>query len=330
MTDRLDRTLTTFVDEGRMTADLAADITDAFHSHHGDVRQRLAELGAYAGAALAVLGLVVMGSQVWDDFSWVLRVAIPAILSAGLMTGTWLLRRSVVRLADAPVRSRLAQVLGVCSAIAGALAVGLAAADSDLASDWPFRVAVGAGLVLALMSSALAPGAITTLATGAFAVLFGFSCCMLIDDGPAYPGVFLVVLGMLAALLLHKVFPPPGLTRALGVAGWLFGAFMLLISPQEYEYRQMPYEHWVWLGRLAAAGLIVVGVWLFARGGSVVWAIGAALAAAALVGLWTAEALNAGIALLVAGLVLIAIGGALGLWRRSAGKTPPSGAKMEP
>jgi hypothetical protein len=68
---------------------------------------------------------------------------------------------------------------------------------------------------------------------------------------------------------------------------------------------------------------------MFARSGSLSWAVGAALAAAMLIGLWTAQALNAGMALLVAGLVLILIGGGLGLWRRSAGKDPAPGAKMD-
>lgn len=330
MADRLDRTLSRFVDEGRLTPQTAADITASFHSHHGDVKQRLAEFGAYAGAALAVLGLIVIGSQVWDDFSLLLRVAVPALLSAGLLAAAWWVRRSVPHLSDVPVRSRLAQVLGTCSAFAGALAVGLATAGTDLDSDWPFRLGSGVGLALALLASALAPGAITTLAVGVFVVAFGFSASFLIDEsGPAYPGMFLVLLGVLASLVLSRLFPPPALTRSLGIAAWLFGSLMLLTSEQEYEVQGQPGEHWTWLGRLAAGLLVAVGIWMFARSGSLSWAVGAALAAAMLIGLWTAQVLNAGVALLVAGLVLILLGGGLGLWRRSVRKAPASGAKMD-
>jgi hypothetical protein len=45
--------------------------------------------------------------------------------------------------------------------------------------------------------------------------------------------MFLLLLGVLASLVLSRLFPPPALTRSLGIAAWLFGSLMLLNSEQE-------------------------------------------------------------------------------------------------
>ena len=109
----------------------------------------------------------------------------------------------------------------------------------------------------------------------------------------------------------------------MGLYAWLQGVLMLLLANEEYEMMQHPQPFWVWLGRTSAVLLVGLGTWIFARGGDWPWAVGAALAAAMLVGFWSAEILNAGIALLVAGFVLIAVGLGLAGGRKALHRPQP-------
>jgi hypothetical protein len=123
MLDRLDRTLNHFVDDGRIAPEVAAQISQEFHVHPVDVRQRLAELAGYAGAGLATVGLVIIGSQVWTDFSVLMRAAAPALVSAALLVGACWLTRSVDHIREHPVRGRVAQTMGAASAVLALLAI---------------------------------------------------------------------------------------------------------------------------------------------------------------------------------------------------------------
>lgn len=329
--DRLDRTLDHFVADERMTPGLAEDLRREYHHVHVDIRQRLAELAGYAGAALAVIGIVIIGSQVWSDFAQIVRAGIPALLSAGLLLGAWLVVRSVPHISEHPVRGRLAEVMGVCSAVLGTLAMAVAfpRTEQEYAErfNWQMMLAFGVGLVIAVVASRIAAGVITTLGCAAFLFAFGTTVLSYVqwDTGPGLYGLFMVVLGVGAVTVFYRFFPPPWLTQFLGVAAWLFGNLMLLMSRDEYSAREEPYWYWMWLGRLSALALVVAGSWLFVRGGPWPWAVGAVLSAALLVGLWSAEALNAGVALVLAGLVLIVIGLVLLRWRRSAGGATAGG-----
>lgn len=321
--DRLDRTLDHFVDDQRMTPDLAEDLRREYHHEHVDVKQRIAELAGYAGAALAVLGIVVIGSQVWSDFSQVVRAGLPAVGSAALMVASWMVVRSVPHLSQHPVRARLAEVVGVCAAVLGTLAVAVAfpREENDYGNrfNWQMTLAFAVGLLLAFVVSRWAPGLISTLACAM--LLFMFVTTLLgaarLDDGPGPYGLVMVVLGVAGVGLLYRFFPPAWFTQFLGIWAWLLGDLMLILSREEYGIRDEPYWHWMWIGRVSALVLIVLGSWLFIRGGQWPWAIGAVLSIAMLVGLWSAEALNAGVALVLTGLVLIAVGLGLFLWRRS-------------
>lgn len=332
--DRLERTLEHFVDDGRMSVTLAEEVNREFHTHHVDIRARLAELAGYAGAGLAILGVVLIGSQVWTGLGQVLRAGIPAVACAGLLLGAWAVIHHV-DLAAHPVRARLAQVMGVCSAIMGAVTVMVAfpMPDGDVEMPWQPTAALGVALVIAFAVSRWAPGFISTLAVGGFLFGFGMAAIPLlpIDQmGPGPFGLYMVALGAVAAFVLQKYFPPAWLTQLMGLYAWLQGTLMLLVATEEYENMQNPQPYWVWVGRLSAVLLVGIGTVIFARGGDWPWAVGAALAAAMLVGLWSAEVLNAGIALLVAGFVLIAVGVALAGGRKALHhpQTPAPPAKM--
>lgn len=321
--DRLDRTLDHFVNDGRLTPDLAEDLRREYHHVHVDVRQRLAELAGYAGAALAVIGLIVIGSQVWSDFTQIVRAGIPAIASVALLIGTWLVVHAVPHISEHPVRGRLAEVIGVCSAALGTLAMVVAfpqpPQEYDDRFNWQMTLAFAVGLAIAFVVSRLAPGIITTLACAVFLFLFGTSALSAVqwDRGPGPYGMFMVVIGVAGVVWLYRFFPPPWLTQFLGVWSWLIGNLMLIMSREEYEMTLQPHWYWTWIGRASALALIVAGTWLFVRGGQWPWAVGAILSAAMFVGLWSAQALNAGVALVLTGLVLIGLGLGLLWWRRS-------------
>ncbi len=126
MTDRLDRTILEFVDTGQITPEVAQELSRELHHPPIDVKQRLAELAGYVGAGLAVLGVVVIASQVWSDFGQVLQALVPAVLSAGLLLGTYLVVHAVPHISEHPVRGRIAQVMGVASAVFALLATAVA------------------------------------------------------------------------------------------------------------------------------------------------------------------------------------------------------------
>lgn len=316
MIDRLDRTLNHFVEEGRLTPELAAEVSHDFHVHPVDVRQRLAELAGYAGAGLATIGLLVIGSQVWTDFSQVIRAGLPALASAGLLVGTWLLVRSVGHISEHPARTRAAQVMGGVSSVLALLAlIVLFSPETGDMPDWALLVGSGTGLLISLVVWRWVPGFINTLVTAVLAFVTGLAVMAALGLGDTPAMAFMVVgLGVAASLLFNKFFPPEWLTRALGLFVWLQGILMLMTA--EVSYSQ-PDTALRWAGRVCALALVLIGAWLFTRGGDWLWAVAAGLAAALLVGLWSAQALNAGVALIVAGLVLIAAGLVLAGLRRA-------------
>lgn len=331
--DRLDRTLDRMVDEGQLSVGVAAEISREFHIHPIDVRARLAELAGYAGAALAVIGLIVIGTQVWSDIGQSVRALAPAVMSAGLLIAAWLTARSVADPAVPTARSRLVQVLGLCSAVLASFTVVLAFPADPV--TWQPTMAFGVGTVIVFVVSRWVPGFITTLAVAVYAYATGIAALSsgaLADGGPGPAGAYSVVMGVLGATVAARFLPPGWFMQLLGLTSWLFGTLMLLLSPNEYEWQGDPRPYWMWLGRLSALALVLTGTWLFTHGADWPWAAGAAVGSAMLVGLWSAEAMNAGVALMIAGLVLIGVGSALASGRRASrhlhGESPP--AKMEP
>lgn len=322
MTDRLERTLAHFVEEGRMQPDLAADVSREFHGRPVDVRQRLAELAGYAGVCLATLGIIVIGSRVWTDFSVVIRAALPALLSAGLLLGAWWLVRSVHHISEHPARGRVVQVMGAVSAVLALLAVMVAfTPESGEPPTWHLLIGSSVGLVISLAVRRWVPGFINTLATAvlAFVALLALMDVLGLADG-AGTQLAVVGLGVAASLFLCRYFPPEWLTRALGLLIWLQGTVALMTA--EVGYAQ-PDTAARWAGRVSALVLVGIGTWLFARSGDWMWGIAAGIAAAVLVGLWSLEAVNAGVALIIAGLVLIVAGLVLAGVRRAERRSLP-------
>lgn len=320
MTDRLDRTISEFVDTGQITPEVASELSRELHHPPIDVKQRLAELAGYVGAGLAVLGAVVIAAQVWADFGQVLQALVPAVLAAGLLLGMYLVVRAVPHISEHPVRGRIAQVMGVASAVFALLATAVAFNPGpDEVFRWQMFLAALVGLAVAVVVAYWSPGFIASAAVGILLFVVGFS---FIDGLGVWEeqefgiamSLWMLALGVIAALVLSRFLPPAWLMQAAGVGLWLMGSWTLMIMSND------PYfdlRNWVWVGRAAALVLVVAGTWIFVRGGDWPWAAGAAIGMAILVGMWSAEAINAGVALVVAGLALIGVGVALAGLRRA-------------
>ncbi|MEZ5118930.1 MAG: DUF2157 domain-containing protein [Candidatus Nanopelagicales bacterium] len=328
MPDRLDRTLTHFVDEGRLNPELAADVSREYHERQVDVRQRMAELAGYVGAALATLGIIVIASRVWSDMGQVMRAGIPAVGAVALLVGAHMVVSSVPDIGEHSVRGRLASVMGVVASVLALLATAVAfGGPGDYAEPfaWQMFIAVAVGLAVALLVALWAPGFISSSAVGVLLVFLGVAFLeglgLREQDFGIAMSCWLLALGFSAAFGLWRLLPPAWLTMAAGVGAWLVGSWILIVMSQDPS---LDTGAWLWVGRAAALLLVIAGSWLFARGGEWPWAAGAAIATAMLVGMWSAQTLNAGVALFVAGVVLILVALLLAVWRRAAtGESSP-------
>jgi len=165
------------------------------------------------------------------------------------------------------------------------------------------------GLLISLVAWRWVPGFINTAVTAVLGLMTGLLLMEWLGVVEFGSVLFVVGLGIAASVWLDRWFPPEWLTRAMGLLLWLQGTGALMTFFGYPEAR--------WLGRLCAFVLVVVGAWRFGRGGDWMWAVAAGLAAAMLAGLWSVEAVNAGVALIIAGLVMIATGLVLAGLRRA-------------
>lgn len=258
MPDRLDRTLTHFVDEGLLTADLAADVSREYHQRRVDVRQRLAELAGYMGAALATMGIIVIASRVWSDVGQVMRAGLPALGAVVLLLGARLVMRSVPDITAHPVRGRVTSVMGVVAAVLAVLATAVALGgpgDHGEPFGWQMFIAVLVGLSVALIVARWSPGFISTSAVGVLLVFLGVAFLdglgLREHDFGIAMAFWLLALGASAALGLWRLLPPAWLTLAAGVGAWLMGCWTLIIMSRDPF---LDIGGWVWAGRAGVSG----------------------------------------------------------------------------
>ena len=204
----------------------------------------------------------------------------------------------------------MSQVLGGVSAVLAVLAVVVAFSPaSGETTSWVMLVAYAVGLMITLVVWRWVPGFVNTAVAAVLGLMSGLALMEWLGVVEFGSVLFVVGLGIAASMWLDRWFPPEWLTRAMGLLLWLQGTGALMTFFGYPEAR--------WLGRLCAFVLVVVGAWRFGRGGDWMWAVAAGLAAAMLAGLWSVEAVNAGVALIIAGLVMIATGLVLAGLRRA-------------
>lgn len=286
------------------------------------LRPRLAELAGYAGAALVVAAVFLLGVQYWADIEPLPRslilVGITAVLLAAAAvtvrvgTGGWTVRTG------GALRARyFASTLTVAAAVALAFAIGSYLFETRYAPpDWDVHnvamtVAVAAALLLLVAAYLVAPTALLQVAMAVATVVLATSVWL----GEGYVSslwrglLVMAVAGVWLALGETRTWHEPELGGAVGALLLLLGAQLLL------GFREPGWAH----AATFSVALLLFGLYWW-RGDWPYLAVGVlALTISVTEALveWTDGSLGAGGAVLVAGLTLLAAsGGAIYLRRR--------------
>jgi len=247
---------------------------------------------AYLGAALALAALFVFLSQAWDGLGAGGRVAVFGVVAAAFFAGGFLLRAN-----PEPAMHRLASVLWALSAgFVGGFAAVLAT-DAFDASDRGGFLAAGAGG--SVYAGALYAARRQTLQQAALAAALVVLAAGLFWESPGGVGIALVVLGVAwLALGWSGRLSPRRTAFAIGALGLLIGP-LFLAEPAIGAALAV--------GVLGSAGLLVASIGLrqtvlLGSGTAglfvyLTWAIGHYLG----------ETIGLPLALLVAGLAVIAV-----------------------
>jgi len=287
----------------------------------------LIEVGLYVGSALVVAAGFVMTAQNWGSMSVGTQVALLAAVT--LVTGALglVIGHGVER---GTARRRLAGVLLTGTAAGAAGTTALLLQDSTSVGT----VAVAVGLLVMVGAQWFARSAITEIGTfGAGLILLQVVLEELRPEGTvlydewgdeygeslAYDRLMPLILvgyGLLWALLVARRLMHREVAVFLGMFSALVVALPIIGEP---EYRGV--------GIAVMAGLAVIGFWRFMAEGYWPWLAGAIASVTALVFFAVGGANRPSVAILVAGLVLLASSG-LGMQvarrRRARMHAPPS------
>lgn len=287
---------------------------------HRRVGPRLTEVSAYAGAALVVAAVILLGAQYWGDLTAVQRSGLLAGVAVVLLAGAV----ALVRVAAGAWRAGprlglrvrlLAGTLVTAAAVAAGVALGSWVYDTQVApgsfDEHNVSMTAGVGLALAVLAAGyvLVPSVLVHLGLGAATVMLLTSVWLGEGDSRVFlrSGLTLAVAaGWL--LLTRRGWAEPTVGSAVGALLLLLGAQVLL------EHDNPGWAHATTLG----VALVLFGLYWW-RGEWPFLAVGVvALTMAVTEALieWTEGSLGAGGAVLVAGLTLLAASGGAVLLRR--------------
>ncbi|WP_084523026.1 DUF2157 domain-containing protein [Nocardia inohanensis] len=166
--------LARLVEEGVLTGDqrdaVVAAVVRERAARHPPARL-IAEIAAYAGTGLVLAGLIVLVDSSWDDLGRAGKLLTVALISIGLIAGGAALaggRRGLFQ-ADGGARTgptRLAATLFALASISVALLVGLAIDDQGGDTAWVWGAVVGAAI--AMLGYAALPSLLGLLACAWF------------------------------------------------------------------------------------------------------------------------------------------------------------------
>jgi len=280
------------------------------------IAARLAEIGAYLGAALVVAAGIVVVAQQWADMSYGTRVAVMGgtTLALVLAAGVLVLMAHGRPWADVPNGDTLRRLSGTLFSF-GALG------------------AFGTVMVAMLSENARASDDEVALAFafGSLAALLVLVVARLRADTPL--GEFGLVAASVSATMALVQLTIPDETMAIqwillgiGLTWALVGTFTLLMRNEILVtclglllalFASATIAEEAWSQRLALATLIIVSLAVYLARPLWPFIATATVAAVVLTVTWVGEAVGAAMALLVAGLVfLVLAGGALMLHRR--------------
>lgn len=307
MSDKLDRTLESLINEGKISTALAQEIKDRVADTSGEVsperseqesrRSILAEIGGYLGGAFTAIAAAILLNSQWDRLTKAGQVSIFAV-SAILLS---LLALRLNYLKDA--QRRVAGLLFPASALATTAALG-----TLVGNDGPYSLAFLAGTIVALLGylRVQTPIGHIALYIAIFTTLVAFNE-QIFDNGSDFP--LLIAWLVLASLWLWLTVR---LTLQEDFWGYTLVMGTYFISAQ---YLQVQDENI--LSYLISALTSGLGLWLYLQTRKWPLLIGALAIATVGVGTFIVDtfngALGAALALLVGGLILI--GGSLWAFR---------------
>ncbi len=296
-------------------------------------RTRVIELAAYAGAALMIIGVGAISTQMWDRFDESLQVVALGILALTLIVAATLIAAvtpggvsALTEQSQGP-RRRLVAVLGTAGAglTTGTVALAIQAyLPSSVELQW-MPVAFAVGLAICVVTVRFVPGVVPTLGVLG---LSGATAISVLDAFGQLDGLWAtplagVMLGSLGAFVLARVLVPAVLVEALCIAAWLGAAAGGLAAEEELAASPGEATFAIWIGRVALVILVLVGGWIFTKGADWPWAVGAAVGLAVLVQFTFAGTLGGAVAMTLAGLALVAI--SVVLARTRAARPTPAG-----
>lgn len=307
MSDKLDRTLESLINEGKISTALAQEIKERVADTSDEVppkqseqesrRSILAEIGGYLGGAFTAIAAAILLNSQWDRLTKAGQVSIFAV-SAILLS---LLALRLNYLKDA--QRRVAGLLFPASALATTAALG-----TLVGNDGPYSLAFLAGTIVALLGylRVQTPIGHIALYIAIFTTLVAFNE-QIFDNGSDFP--LLIAWLVLASLWLWLTVR---LTLQEDFWGYTLVMGTYFISAQ---YLQVQDENI--LSYLVSALTSGLGLWLYLQTRKWPLLIGALAIATVGVGTFIVDtfngALGAALALLVGGLILI--GGSLWAFR---------------
>ena len=305
MSDKVNRTLDSLINEGKLTPELAEEIRQRLAedvSTQNNVRDSrrsiLAEIGGYLGGAFTAIAAAILLSSQWDRLTKVGQVSIFA--ASAIILALLALRLNYVK--DA--QRRVAGLLFPASALATTAAIG-----TIFGNDGPYSLAFLAGTLVALFGylRVQTPIGHIALYIAIFATLVAGNEQLF---GSRFDYPLLISWLVLASLWLWLTVR---LTLQEDRWGYLLSMGTYFIAAQYLQVQDKNIASYI-VALLTSA----LGIWLYLQTRKWPLLIGALVIATVGVGTFIVEtfngALGAALALLVGGLILI--GGSLWAFRR--------------
>ena len=286
----------------------------------------LPEIAGYVGASLVASAALNFVAQSWEDWSTLVRLtivgtAVALLYAAGLIILALAGGRSGLAREDRANRRRLVAVLFAFAApLAGAFVAVILDAQGLFAEVTPWLILPGVVAWAAAIAGAWpTPGVASTLVVGGAAAWTALASTIVVAENQPewWVPVIAAVFGALWLAVAPRLLAVPTLSEALGVA-WLLlmlgpaAVTDLAATPEVTDAQTVA----VWVSRALLLGFAAVALTLFARGASGAWAVGGVLAAVMASMGMAGQALGWVAALLVAGVVLLALSGLLLVLRR--------------
>lgn len=318
----------------------AAASTEPGPTHRSWQQGPLPEIIGYVGAALVASAGLNFVAQSWEDWSVLVRLsvigtAVTLLYAAGVTimgVAGW---RSGLQREDRANRRRLVAVLlALAAPLVGAFVAVILDAQGRFEETSPWIVLPGVvALAAALAGAWCAPGTMTTLAVAAMGAWTAIATTIVVAESQPewWLPILATIFGGVWLALAPRLLANPILSESLGVA-WLLAMLGPVAISDLAETMVLSGDQAiaVWLSRGILVAFAAVALTLFARGASGAWAVGGVIAAVlASMGL-AGQTLGWVAALLVAGVVLLALSGLLLALRRRSTPTAEEGQGGKP